>query len=67
MDGHTICILEGSVSGFGFYSEYEEKTLNFKKITLAAREITGEEIEQKQPDQLRGDCSSPSGRGGDAF
>lgn len=44
-DGHTICILEGSVSGFGFYSEYEEKTLNFKKITLAAREITGEELE----------------------
>lgn len=63
----TPCFLEGSVRSFGFYSEYEEKTLNFKKITLAAKEITVEELEQKQPDQLGGVYGGPGGCGGDAF
>lgn len=52
-------ILEGPDKDFGFYSEYEDKTLSIKKITLAARQMTVGEQEQEQRDQSGGYCSGP--------
>lgn len=42
---HTMYILEEPNKDFGFYSECEEKIMNFKKITWAAREMTAGEQE----------------------
>lgn len=51
--------LKVSDKNFVFYSECEEKTLSFTKVTLAAREEAVGEQEWKQRDQLGCCCSGP--------
>lgn len=60
----TLRILERSGKNFVFYSEGEEKTLSFTKITLAAREGAVGEQEWQQTDQLGCCCGGPGGSGG---